>query len=130
MKKEITMVNEEIETTKPYRKCLLERCTKDVSDRLNKKFCSDGHKNEYNNSIKAKELAETRKINLALKLNRRILKRLLGDKPEIIVTEKKLTSAGFNFDFRRIPSPVRRRATHLSSPITMAIIIQCTDTKS
>jgi hypothetical protein len=87
-------------TKRPYRKCLLARCQNDVSDgRLDRKFCSDGHKNEYNNAIKIKELEEIRKINIALKRNRRILKKLLGNSDEILVTEKKLISEGFNFDF-------------------------------
>ncbi len=95
-----TLDFDEPKTKRPYRKCLLEGCEKDVSDgRLDRKFCSDGHKNEYNNAIKIKELEEIRKINIALKKNRRILKKLLGSKFEVDVTEKKLRDEGFSFDF-------------------------------
>ena len=91
---------DEIKTKRPYRKCLLDRCHNDVSEgRLDRKFCSDGHKNEYNNAIKVKELEEIRKINIALKRNRRILKKLLGDSDDVLVTQKKLVSGGFDFDF-------------------------------
>jgi len=99
MKKEIAANTKEAGAKREYRKCLLEGCNEDVSDRLNKKFCCDGHKNVHNNQIKTRELEEIRKINIALKVNRRILKRLLGDDREVLTTEKKLTGLGFNFDF-------------------------------
>jgi hypothetical protein len=88
------------EIKRPYRKCLLAKCNNDVSEgRADRKFCTDGHRNEYNNAVKIKELEEIRMINIALKRNRRILKKLLGNGNEVLVTEKKLIAAGFNFDF-------------------------------
>ena len=85
---------------RPYRKCLLERCENDVSGgRLDKKFCSDGHRNEYNNALKIKEQEEISRINTALKKNRRIIKKLLGEEEVAFVTEKKLLNSGFSFDF-------------------------------
>jgi hypothetical protein len=67
--------------------------------RADKKFCDEGHRNMYHNEQKAKEHAEIKKIDSILKKNRRILKQLLGDKSEEIVTQVKLQKAGFDFDF-------------------------------
>jgi hypothetical protein len=83
-----------------FRKCLAEKCKNDVSGgRVDRKFCSDGCRNVYNNAIKIKELEEIRNINIALKKNRRILKKLLGGNYDVLVTEKKMINEGFNFDF-------------------------------
>jgi hypothetical protein len=100
MDKTIVADSDENNMKRPYRKCLLERCENDVSDgRRDKKFCSDGHRNEYNNAIKIKEQQEISRINTALKKNRRIIKKLLGERGQTVVSEKKLLNAGFNFDF-------------------------------
>ncbi len=67
--------------------------------RADKKFCDEGHRNMYHNEQKATEHAEIKKIDGTLKKNRRILKELLRDKSEQIVTQVKLQKAGFDFDF-------------------------------
>lgn len=67
--------------------------------RADKKFCDEGHRNMYHNEQKAKEHAEIKKIDSILKKNRRVLKELLGNKSEEIVTLIKLQKAGFDFDF-------------------------------
>lgn len=67
--------------------------------RSDRKFCTDKCKHEYHNNEKFVENAETSKIVTILKQNRRILKRLLGDKEEIYVGKDTLRKRGFNFDY-------------------------------
>ena len=82
------------------RVCLSPDCNELIGEgRPDKKFCGDGCRNVYNNWVKKKELEEIKNIDQALKKNRRILKKLLGSTDEVIVSEKKLLSEGFNFDF-------------------------------
>ncbi len=80
--------------------CMSPDCNEPLGEgRPDKKFCGDGCRNVYNNWVKKKEQAEIKNIDQALKRNRRILKKLLGNMGEIIVTEKQLRNEGFNFDF-------------------------------
>lgn len=80
--------------------CLSPDCNKPLGEgRPDKKFCNDGCRNVYNNSIKKRELGEIKNIDQALKKNRRLLKKFLGNESEIILSEKKLRDVGFNFDF-------------------------------
>lgn len=80
--------------------CMSPDCNHPVGEgRPDKKFCGDGCRNVYNNWVKKKELEEIKNIDQALKRNRRILKKLLGNTGEVLVSEKKLRSEGFNFDF-------------------------------
>jgi hypothetical protein len=83
---------------KEPRYCL--NCNKQIkSGRSDKKFCDMDCKDEYYNNLKSEEHSEIRKIELRLKKNRRILKKILGPNPEIIITKEKLLSAGFQFDY-------------------------------
>jgi hypothetical protein len=67
--------------------------------RPDKRFCSDKCKNDYHNAIKIANSREIEQILAILKRNRTILKALLGDKPEIIVSRELLLKKGFEFDY-------------------------------
>ena len=67
--------------------------------RPDKRFCSDKCKNDYHNAIKVANAREMRQILATLKRNRAILKTILGDKPEIIVSRELLLKKGFEFDY-------------------------------
>jgi hypothetical protein len=69
------------------------------SGRADRKFCSDACKNEYHNAQKIGEHAEIKKITLALKKNRRILKSMLGNNNELYVVREELVRRGYDFDF-------------------------------
>ena len=75
-------------------------CAKVINNgRADKKFCDYGCKDAYYNEQKSSELREIRRVNLALKNNRRILKKKLGTKEEIIFSRQGLLEAGFKFDY-------------------------------
>ncbi|OQP49679.1 hypothetical protein A4D02_28455 [Niastella koreensis] len=67
--------------------------------RADRKFCSEGCKNEYHNNQKAESRNEIIRIEKALKNNRRILKKVLGVKHEEIVTRETLLKMGFEFTY-------------------------------
>jgi hypothetical protein len=76
-------------------------CGKRISrGRPDKKFCDEGCKNLYYNKEKIKEHQEIKKVDLILKRNRRILKRLFNPKkPEFLLDREILLKQGFEFDF-------------------------------
>lgn len=69
------------------------------SGRTDKKFCNDGCRNAYHNAEKAAENEEIKKVENALRNNRRILRHLLGDKPSETITREGLLKQGFEFDY-------------------------------
>ena len=77
------------------------QCGKPIlKGRLDKKFCNSFCKDAYNNSAKAKEGKEIRRINLTLRKNRRALQKLFdGKKPEKIFKRELIVRAGFEFGF-------------------------------
>lgn len=76
------------------------QCNKPINaGRADRKFCSDPCKNEYHNSERLVENGETRRILLALRQNRRILKFLLGDRDELYVPREALSKRAFDFDY-------------------------------
>jgi len=82
------------------RTCL--SCSKPVKGRVDKKFCDDYCRNNYNNHQKAKSSYSTyvRNINNAILKNRKILELLKGDKEEHIKTNReKLLALGFSFKY-------------------------------
>ena len=85
-------------TTTPY-VCI--ECGSSITrgSRPDKRFCSDKCKNEYHNAIKITNSREIRQILAILKRNRAILKTILGDKHEIIVSRELLLKKGFEFDY-------------------------------
>lgn len=78
------------------KKCL--ECGKPVLGRVDKKFCSDGCRNEYNNKNKASASNYMRNVNNILSKNRRILKAMNPD-GKIKKHRDQLLKKGFDFDF-------------------------------
>ena len=73
-------------------------CNEKIVGREDKKFCSDGCRNAYNNKINKDSTNYMRNINNKLRKNYRILSNLnLEGKSE--TTKTKLLSKGFDFDF-------------------------------
>ena len=69
-------------------------CGKTLKGRIDKKFCDDYCRNNYNNQQKAKgnHSAFVRNINNALLKNRKILESLKGDKEEHVKANKDFNS--------------------------------------
>jgi predicted nucleic acid-binding Zn ribbon protein len=82
-----------------YPICL--QCGKRITKgRPDKKFCHDGCKNLYHNKEKIREHQEIKKVDLMLKRNRRILKRLFNPrKEEVAISRETLLKQGFDFNF-------------------------------
>jgi hypothetical protein len=76
-------------------------CQKPIkSGRSDKKFCDSGCKDEYYNAIKTGEHKEIKKIDIILKRNRRILKKIFNPKKEDkLISREALIKAGFEFEF-------------------------------
>ena len=76
-------------------------CERELRGRVDKKFCSDQCRNDYNNHLKFSENnPHVRHINRVLKRNRRILEQLMrSDKEVTKVTLDKLNSHGFKFKY-------------------------------
>ena len=77
-------------------------CSKPLKGRIDKKFCDDYCRNNYNNQIKSETGSNTyvRNINNHLSKNRRILRDLLQPEEDMAkVPHDKLTLLGFNFKY-------------------------------
>ena len=77
-------------------------CSKPLKGRIDKKFCDDYCRNNYNNQQKAKASHSSlvRNINNALLKNRKILASILPDGEETAKTNKdKLQLLGFHFKY-------------------------------
>ncbi|NMH28280.1 hypothetical protein [Flavobacterium silvaticum] len=74
------------------------RCGDAIVGRVDKKFCCDGCRSAYNNSINKQRDRNIRQINSRLRRNYKILSELnTGQK--VTASKKKLISKGFDFDF-------------------------------
>jgi hypothetical protein len=81
------------------RKCLF--CNEEFRGRIDKKFCSDQCRNDYNNQLKvfANNII-VRNINKMLKKNRKILEQLMKTDKEVTkVNAERLNSLGFKFKY-------------------------------
>ncbi len=78
------------------RKCL--ECGKPVFGRVDKKFCSDGCRNAYNNKTKGASNNYIRNVNNILSKNRRILKEL-NPTGKTKKHREQLLKKGFDFDY-------------------------------
>lgn len=78
------------------RKCL--ECGRPVFGRVDKKFCSDGCRNAYNNKTKAVSTNYIRNVNNILSKNRRILLEL-NPEGKTKKHRDQLLRKGFNFDY-------------------------------
>jgi predicted nucleic acid-binding Zn ribbon protein len=73
-------------------------CGEKIVGREDKKFCSDGCRNSYNNKINKDSTNIMRNVNNQLRKNYRILSALNVD-GKSKTTRSKLISKGFDFDF-------------------------------
>ena len=73
-------------------------CNEKIVGREDKKFCSDGCRNAYNNKINKDSTNYMRNINNKLRKNYRILLALNPD-GKSKTTRPKLISKGFDFDY-------------------------------
>lgn len=73
-------------------------CGTKIMGRVDKKFCSDGCRNAYNNKLKRSENNIVRNINGVLKKNRRIIEDLMPE-GKATVHKDKLVKEGFSFDY-------------------------------
>ena len=80
------------------RSCI--ECGKVLKGRVDKKFCDDFCRNNYNNKLNSDSNAYVRNINNILRRNRRILEETLGSSEEMAKLQKgKLTDKGFNLKY-------------------------------
>lgn len=78
------------------RNCL--ECNEKIIGREDKKFCSDGCRNSYNNRQNKDQTNLMRNINNKLRKNYRILSEL-NPENKTKTTKTKLVSKGFDFEF-------------------------------
>lgn len=79
------------------KKCLA--CSKAVRGRIDKKFCDDYCRNNYNNQLKSGETKLIRNIVNALRKNRLILQMVIGNEEMAKVSKEKLLGEGFHFKY-------------------------------
>jgi hypothetical protein len=79
------------------RTCL--NCGETLKGRIDKKYCDDQCRTQYNNRINSDSLALIKNVNTILKKNRRILEELLSHTQEgkLKVNIKRLQQKGYNF---------------------------------
>ncbi len=73
-------------------------CGQPIIGRVDKKFCDDACRSNYNNRRNSEENSYLRKVNGILKRNRRILE-ILAPGGKAKVKWKTLVGEGFNFDY-------------------------------
>ncbi|MBI4648431.1 MAG: hypothetical protein HY738_18070 [Bacteroidia bacterium] len=81
---------------KEERKC--PECGEPLVGRIDKKFCCDQCRNNYNNRLNSDNTNLVRNINNILRKNRRILMEL-NPEGKIKLSKNKLITKGFNFNF-------------------------------
>lgn len=75
-------------------------CYAPVTGRADKKFCDDACRSAHNNRVNQQNNVFVKRIDNALKRNRRILNSLMPQNAKRIkVTFKKLANMGFNFNY-------------------------------
>lgn len=83
---------------KQERHCL--DCGKVLRGRIDKKFCDDACRNNYNNRQNSDQTNYVRNVNNTLRKNRRILRELLGTQNETLkVRKERLAEKGFQFSY-------------------------------
>lgn len=78
------------------RNCL--DCGEPLRGRVDKKFCNDSCRNNYNNQLNSESHNLVRNINGILRRNRRILEEL-NPEGKTKITQKKLSAQGFNLTY-------------------------------
>jgi hypothetical protein len=89
--------------------------TKGRSDRI---YCDEKCKNQFHNTKAIEENAELQRIELILKKNRRILKKMFLKKERAEIKKEKLLKEGFDFEFH---------THHVTSKIKKNEFIFCFD---
>ena len=80
------------------KKCLA--CDRPIKGRIDKKFCDDSCRNNFNNQLNSDATPLIRTINNILRRNRRILFEILGGSDRPVLVEKEwLIAQGFHFEF-------------------------------
>jgi hypothetical protein len=76
-------------------------CNKILRGRIDKKFCDDACRNNYNNRQNSDSVNEIRNINNILKKNRRLLESLLlkADENKAKIAKLKLIEMGYNIKY-------------------------------
>lgn len=74
------------------------RCGDSIVGRIDKKFCCDGCRSAYNNTINKQSDRHIRQVNSRLRRNYRILSELNTGR-KVTASKKQLISKGFDFDF-------------------------------
>lgn len=76
-------------------------CGKALKGRVDKKFCDDGCRNNYNNEQNSDRNNYVRKLNGILRKNRRILAELLPETDKTAnIAKQKLRDKGYDFGFQ------------------------------
>jgi hypothetical protein len=73
-------------------------CGDTLRGRVDKKFCSDQCRNNYNNRMKIDSTTIVRKTNAILAKNRKIIMELIPE-DKVTVHKAKLVDNGFNFNY-------------------------------
>lgn len=75
-------------------------CGKILHGRLDKKYCNDSCRNNYNNELRSSDNNYVRNVNNALRKNCRILEQCFnGERKMAKTTRDKLVKEGFNFKY-------------------------------
>lgn len=80
-----------------YRICRM--CGRPVSGRVDKKFCDDHCRSNFNNKVRSRAAAEIRLVNSILRHNRRVLNSMVMDDDETYALRSSMDERGFNFNF-------------------------------
>ncbi len=80
-----------------YRICRM--CGRPVSGRVDKKFCDDHCRSNFNNKARSRAAAEIRLVNSILRHNRRVLNSMVMDDDETYALRSSMDERGFNFNF-------------------------------
>ena len=84
----------------PIEKCYCQCCAQVLHGRMDKKFCDEGCRNNFNNQQNSVENKEIRIINRILKRNRAILLALFAlEKKPTNIEKERLLLEGFNFRY-------------------------------
>ncbi len=81
----------------PTKSCLA--CNKILKGRTDKKFCDDYCRNSYNNQRKGDVNNYARNIINALRKNKKILEKFLGNEHMVKTTRGRLLNRGFQFNY-------------------------------
>ncbi len=97
------------------RHCLA--CNKIIRGRIDKKYCNDHCRNNYNNQQRMPESSYVRQITQNMRRNRNILMRLLGNMNQTLIERERLIEQGFRFRYH----------THIENTMQGEHLICCYD---